>query len=47
MNATSPSKTVHEEVLNITGAYVRSKVTQKIQKENAFFSIINDEVTDK
>ena len=27
--------------------HIRSKVTQPIQKENAFFSIIGDEVTDK
>ena len=47
-NATSPSKTVREKVLDITGAYVRSKATpQKIQKENAFPSIISDELTDK
>ena len=26
---------------------IRSKVAQKIQKENAFFSIIGDELTDK
>ena len=45
-NATCPSKTV-QEVICITGEYIRSKVTQPIQKENAFFSIIGDEVTDK
>ena len=46
-NATSTSKTGQEEVIRIIGAYIRSKVTQPIQKENAFFSIIGDEVTDK
>ena len=36
-NTTSPSKTVQEKVLDITGAYVRSKATpQKIQKEKLF-----------
>ena len=46
-NATSTSKTVQEEVVRITGEYIRAKVTQPIQKENAFFSMIGDEVTDK
>ena len=46
-NATSTSKTVQEEVIRITGGYIRAKVTQPIQKEDAFFSIIGDEVTDK
>ena len=46
-NATSTSKTVQEEVIRITGEYIRAKVTQPIQKEDAFFSIISDEVTDK
>ena len=45
-NARSLSKTV-QEVIRITGEYIRSKVTQPIQKENAFFSIIGDEVTDR
>ena len=46
-NATSTSKTVQEEVNRITGGYIRAKVTQPIQKEDAFFSIIGDEVTYK
>ena len=46
-NATSTSNTVQEEVIRITGEYIRAKVTQPIQKENYFFSIIGDEVTDK
>ena len=46
-NATSTSKTVQEGVICITGGYIRAKVTQPIQKEDAFFSIIGDEVTDK
>ena len=46
-NATSTSKTVQKEVIRITGGYIRAKVTQPIQKEDAFFSIIGDEVTDK
>ena len=46
-NATSTSKTVQEEVIRITGEYIRAKVTQLIQKEDAFFSIIGEEVTDK
>ena len=33
--------------IRITGEYIRAKVTQPIQKENAFWSIIGDEVTDK
>ena len=35
-NATSTSKTVQEEVIRITGGYIRAKVTQPIQKEDAF-----------
>ena len=46
-NATSTSKTVQEEVIRITGEYIRAKVAQPIQKEDAFFSIIGDEVSDK
>ena len=46
-NATSTSKTVQEEVIHITGEYIWVKVTQLIQKEDAFFSIIGNEVTDK
>lgn len=46
-NATSTSKTVQEEVIRITGEYIRAKVTQQIQREDTFFSIIGDEVTDK
>ena len=46
-NATSTSKTVQEEVIRITADYIRAKGTQPIQKENAFLSIIGDEVTDK
>ena len=46
-NATSTSKTVQEGDICITGGYIRAKVTQPIQKEDAFFSIIGDEVTDK
>ena len=46
-NATSTSKTVQEEVIRITGGYIGAKVTQPIQKEDAFFSIIGDEVTEK
>ena len=46
-NATSTSKTVQEEVIRITGEYIRAKVTEPIQKEDAFFSIIGDDVTDK
>ena len=33
--------------IRITGEYIRAKVTQPIQKKNAFLSIIGDEVTDK
>ena len=44
---TSTPKTVQEEVIRITGEYIRTKVTQPIQKEDAFFSIIGDEVTGK
>lgn len=36
-NATSTSKTVQEEVIRITGEYIRSKVTHPIPKEDAFF----------
>ena len=36
-----------EEVLRITGEYIRAKFTQPIQKEDAFFSITGHEVTDK
>ena len=46
-NATSTSKTVQEEVIRITGEYIRAKVTQSIQREDAFFSINGDEVTDE
>ena len=46
-NVTSTSKTVQKEVIRITGDYIRAKVTQPIQKEDAFFSIIGDEVTEK
>ena len=46
-NATSTSKTVQEEVIRITGEYIRAEVTKPIQKEDAFFSIIGDEVTDE
>ena len=46
-NATSTSKTVQEEVIHITGEYIWVKVTRLIQKEDAFFSIIGNEVTDK
>ena len=45
-NVTNTSKTVQEEVIRITGEYIRTKVTQPIQKEDSFFSIIGDEVTD-
>ena len=45
-NVTSTSKTVQKEVIRITGDYIRAKVTQPIQKEDAFFSIIGDEVTE-
>ena len=46
-NATSTSTTVQEEVIRITGEYIRAEVTKPIQKEDAFFSIIGDEVTDE
>ena len=35
-NATSTSKTVQEEIIRTTGEYVWAKVTQPIQKEDAF-----------
>ena len=46
-NVTSTSKPVQKEVIRITGDYIRAKVTQPIQKEDAFFSIIGNEVTEK
>ena len=46
-NATSTSKPVQEEVIRITGEFIRAKITQPIQREDAFFSIIGDEVIDK
>ena len=46
-NATSTSKTVQENVIRITGEYIRSKVTQLIQNENVLFSTVGDAVTDK
>ena len=46
-NATSTSKSVQEEVIRITGEFIRAKITQPIQREDAFFSIIGDEVIDK
>ena len=46
-NATSTSKPVQEEVIRITGEFTRAKITQLIQREDAFFSIIGDEVIDK
>lgn len=46
-NATSTSKTVQEDVIRITGEYIRSKVTQLIQNENVLFSTVSNAVTDK
>ena len=46
-NATGTSKTVQNEIINVIGNYIRRKATAPLQNENAVFSIIADEVTDK
>ena len=46
-NATGTSKTVQNEIIDVIGNNIRRKATAPLQNENAVFSIIADEVTDK
>ena len=46
-NAIGTSKTVQNEVIDVIANYIRGRITAHIKDENAVFSIIADEVTDK
>ena len=46
-NATATSKTFQNEIIDIIGSYIRKKITKTLSNEDAVFSIIADEVTDK
>ena len=45
-NAQYTSRIIHNEVIDIVAEYVRKEITRSLEDENAFFSIIADEITD-
>ena len=45
-NAQYTSKTIQNEVIDIIAEYIRKQNTRSLDNDNAFFSIIADEVTD-
>jgi hypothetical protein len=45
-NAQYTSKGIQNEVIDVVGEYIRKENTQSLSDENAFFSIMADEVTD-
>ena len=45
-NAQYTSRIIHNEVIDVVAEYVRKENTRSLEDENAFFSIMADEVTD-
>ena len=44
-NAQYTSRITHNEVIDVVAEYVRKENTRSLEDENAFFSIMADEVT--
>ena len=45
-NARYTSKTIQNDIIDVIGEFIRDKITQNINSNSPFYSIIGDEVTD-